>query len=118
MRNFSEFHVRQVRCILRNCASLDLELFTKPSDPDFLQVRQIGDLHICCLRRRQSQGGFENTLFIGEEQVAFQLDDKLAPALKQGPFKYHSISFQKISRFLFAAIIFQVIVWLYMLRKF
>jgi len=37
-RNFSEFHVRQVRCILRNSASLDLELFTKPSDQDFLRV--------------------------------------------------------------------------------
>jgi len=40
MRNFSVFHVRQVRCILRNCASLDLELFTKPSDRGFLRVHQ------------------------------------------------------------------------------
>jgi len=38
MRDFSEFHVRQLRCILWNCASLDLELFTKPSDRDFLRV--------------------------------------------------------------------------------
>jgi len=38
--DFSEFHVRQVRCILRNRASLDLELFTKPSDRDFLRGHQ------------------------------------------------------------------------------
>jgi len=40
MHDFSEFHVRQVRCILRNRASLDLELFTNPSDRDFLRVHQ------------------------------------------------------------------------------
>ncbi len=30
-------HVRQILCILRNRASLDLELFTKPTDRDFYE---------------------------------------------------------------------------------
>ncbi len=33
-------HVRQVFCILRNRARLDLELFTKPSDRAFLRMHQ------------------------------------------------------------------------------
>jgi len=33
-RDFSEFHVRQVLCILINRASLDFELFIKPIDGD------------------------------------------------------------------------------------
>jgi len=35
-----EFHVRQVRCILRNPAILDLKLFVKPSVRDFLRAHQ------------------------------------------------------------------------------
>ena len=45
-------HVRQVRCILRNCAILDLELFTKPSDRDFLQSRQIATFYECITVKR------------------------------------------------------------------
>jgi len=36
-----DMHVRQVRCIFRNRASLDLDLFTKPSDRDLLRVHQV-----------------------------------------------------------------------------